>query len=178
MTPETQAKLDASPIWAEMNRLAPDYVPDTLQIKALLASPDPVTTARLLEARMEDVKADAARFLADLGCEVRHITNAEALHAIRNFWPTAGIGGNDKGQATRLGTRALVQIGARIGAEQSTPKVPDFVTACYLAFLGRMPDAAGHAWHLERIENGTPPWEVARGIWSGPEATRRRAAQG
>ena len=56
--------------------------------------------------------------------------------------------------------------GASFGANELTE-------ALYRGLLGRFPDPAGLALHVELLESGAAPWEIVRGIRDSPEASGR-----
>lgn len=104
---------EGHPIWVEMERLSPGYVPTEVQANRMKKADDPAKVALYLESYMLDIKEDAARFLSPLGIKPGDITNAEALFAIVEFGPWSGTSGLDQTQARRLGPLALVAIGMR-----------------------------------------------------------------
>lgn len=164
----------SSPIYAEMQRLAPGYVPDAQQVFRMIKPiDDPADVAAKLEARMLDVKDDAARYVGP-PMEPGDITNGEALRSIRDLSRAFdGRGGADDKQAQFLGYDTLFHIGYREGQKDAETSELDLLVAIYGAFFNRPPDPAGKEFYQGLLDKGVEPWVIVADMLQSPELAKR-----
>ena len=128
---------------AEYLRLSGGVEPTASQARMIDGHDDPEGYARILERRMNDLRNDAVRYIAetapDIGITEGDITNAEALRGI-TYFRHGGKAGADKSQMESIGEIALMRI---------VKRKHDFIGNLYRTELGREPDDAGAAFWRE-----------------------------
>jgi len=157
-----------NPIFKEIRAFAPDYVLTDEQKANAERAEDPQLVASRIYARVKDAREDAARYLK---IPIALITIEEVLASIPDLNNAyKGAGGDDKGQARRLGLRTLIAIGAR-----TAPKQKSLVEMCFEGILNRLSDSGGFEHYQDRYEaggKGNTPLDIVRDIQLSPEGQK------
>lgn len=153
-----------------IQRLAPGYVLTDAQRKAVENAPDeyaerlPKQIDNLrhhMLVYISDVRSDLGLTKADIPADLlmAEITDFASTGSRGSRWASVGI-------AKRVNPETWVKIAQRVERRRCS----DFLTWVYDRYLGRAPDAGGHAYYTGQLEAGRPEWEIVREISQSKEA--------